>query len=325
MTISLPFDSNTIGPRGKYGPRLWNGAQTFHTGVDFAVASNRPIVAAESGTVTEVAYTPLKGYQVEITHSASRRTRYHMVRKDADDIVFAGKAVQKGEIIAYVAPERYSSGAAWTGPHLHFEVWLKKTRSNGEAYESWFHWDPLKAVVNAGGSSGYSPLEPAGNSGTPLEPEEPETLYPNPLEIDMPKLIIAGPIGTGAIFWTDGATVWDPVTTATEAYELGRFSGQIRPGYSSNEQIRNELARNDALVSTGEGNRIRDKVLATQAWRNYGKSPAAAFVSETNTSIGATLKSILDESKKNPAAAIVSQLNTSLGQAVTNIWNKVSS
>lgn len=172
MAISFPFASSLIS--SGYGNRTWNGVQTFHTGVDFALAGGRAVAAADSGTVTRVEYTHLKGYQVEVTHSSAAKTRYHMLRNDVSSTVTEGQSVFKGQTIGYIAPVKYNSAAAWTGPHLHFEVWLRSWSSSG-ASGAWFHHNPRNSVSNAGGPNGYSPSEPTGTGpatggSTPINP-----------------------------------------------------------------------------------------------------------------------------------------------------------
>lgn len=175
MAISFPFHSSLVS--SVYGARTWNGNPTFHTGIDFAVAGNREVKAADSGTITRVEYTALKGYQLEITHNAAAKTRYHMLRNDLANTVTEGQYVQKGQTVGHVAPVRYSTSAAWTGPHLHWEVWLKTNSSTGPT-GNWFHWDPQNRATNAGGSGGYTPSEmpstdPATGGGTtPIESDD---------------------------------------------------------------------------------------------------------------------------------------------------------
>lgn len=167
MALSLPFSESTINVRGQYGPRLWNGSQTFHTGVDFAIAGGVNVPASDSGVVTKVEYTSLKGYQVEIRHGNVAKTRYHML--DADVPVRAGDTVSKGQTIGKVASRRYSSSAAWTGPHLHFEIWYPFT---GGSNPQFTHMNPLSFI--RGQSS------PAGGSGTPIGPEPTDPIAPTP-------------------------------------------------------------------------------------------------------------------------------------------------
>lgn len=96
-----------------------------HTGTDFGWYSrNKDVRAAGSGTVTFAGHTNARGYQMEIDHGSGLRTRYHMLERGSFRFG-VGARVNKGDIIARVAPVRYSGTPAenWTAPHLHFEVW----------------------------------------------------------------------------------------------------------------------------------------------------------------------------------------------------------
>lgn len=174
MAVTLPYAVALLN--SGYGTRVFQGSTSFHTGVDFAVVGNRAVPAADSGTVTRIEYTALKGYQLEITHSSYVKTRYHMLRSDLQNTVREGQYVQKGATVGHVAPVKYAANAAWTGPHLHFEVWLKRNSSSGPT-GSWFHHNPQASVSNAGGPSGYTPsypsTSPATGGGTnPIEDDD---------------------------------------------------------------------------------------------------------------------------------------------------------
>lgn len=118
--LDFPFDLALMSSR--YGTRIFNGTQSWHSGIDFAVAGGRDVKASDAGVVTKVEYTSLKGYQVEVTHGTTARTRYHMLNSVIP--VSVGDSVYKSQVIGKVASIRYSANAAWTGPHLHFEVHL---------------------------------------------------------------------------------------------------------------------------------------------------------------------------------------------------------
>lgn len=87
---------------------------SVHTGVDFAVASGTPIVAADGGKVVSAGWAGSYGYCVVINHENGLKTRYAHCSKL---LVTAGERVAKGQTIARVG----STGNS-TGPHLHFEV-----------------------------------------------------------------------------------------------------------------------------------------------------------------------------------------------------------
>lgn len=90
------------------------GASTYHKGIDIAVSSGTPIVAAGAGTVVTAAYSSSAGNYVMISHGSRLYTVYMHCSRLA---VKQGDTVERGQIIAYVG----STGIS-TGSHLHFGV-----------------------------------------------------------------------------------------------------------------------------------------------------------------------------------------------------------
>jgi murein DD-endopeptidase MepM/ murein hydrolase activator NlpD len=89
-----------------------------HTGIDLAVPSGTPIVAAACGVVVQAGWESGYGNIVCIRHSSSFTTCYaHMSRFGSH----VGQSVHQGQVIGYVG----CTGNC-TGPHVHFE-----TRVNG--------------------------------------------------------------------------------------------------------------------------------------------------------------------------------------------------
>lgn len=99
-----------------FGPRTspTAGASSYHKGIDIAVASGTPIVAAETGTVVTATYSASAGNYVMIAHGDRLYTVYMHCSKLA---VNEGDSVKRGGVIAYVG----STGIS-TGSHLHFGV-----------------------------------------------------------------------------------------------------------------------------------------------------------------------------------------------------------
>ena len=85
-----------------------------HSGVDIAVPSNTPVVATGSGVVSESASNAILGEYVLIDHDDGYETMY---AHNANRLVSAGAAVERGQTIAYSG----NSGRS-TAPHLHYEV-----------------------------------------------------------------------------------------------------------------------------------------------------------------------------------------------------------
>lgn len=108
-----------------FGPRIHPlfGTTQGHKGIDMAIASGEPIVAAEGGIVLRAADVG-DGYGncVIIGHTGGLGTLYgHQSRIVVDE----GEYVEKGQLIGYVGSTGYS-----TGPHLHFEIRVEGTAIN---------------------------------------------------------------------------------------------------------------------------------------------------------------------------------------------------
>ena len=89
----------------------------MHQGVDFGAPSGSPIMAAASGTVAFAAPHGGHGNYVMLKHNADLSTGYAHMSRFA---VKPGQRVTQGQVIGYVG----STGLS-TGPHLHYEVWLR--------------------------------------------------------------------------------------------------------------------------------------------------------------------------------------------------------
>ena len=95
-----------------------------HNGVDYAAKRNTPVQASGDGIISFVGEKSGYGRTVEIKHGGNIKTLYaHLERFNSRAKV--GSKVKQGEIIAYVG----DSGWA-TGPHLHFEFWQGRKRTD---------------------------------------------------------------------------------------------------------------------------------------------------------------------------------------------------
>lgn len=97
-----------------------------HPGVDYAAPLGTPIKAAGDGVVTYLGRKGGYGRTVMLRHGHLYTTLYAHLSKYASHL-HKGKTVRKGDIIGYVG----KSGLA-TGPHLHYEFWVKGNRVNPE-------------------------------------------------------------------------------------------------------------------------------------------------------------------------------------------------
>ncbi len=89
----------------------------LHQGVDFGVASGSPVMAAAGGTIGFAGWHGGHGNYVMVKHNGTLSTAYAHLSKFA---VKNGQTVTQGQVIGWSG----STGLS-TGPHLHYEVWLK--------------------------------------------------------------------------------------------------------------------------------------------------------------------------------------------------------
>lgn len=88
----------------------------LHRGIDFAVGSGTPVMAAGDGRVLIAGWNNSYGLWAKLSHINHYDTVYaHLSRIAAG--VYAGAHVSQGQIIGYVG----STGLS-TGPHCHYEV-----------------------------------------------------------------------------------------------------------------------------------------------------------------------------------------------------------
>lgn len=120
-----PVEGRITGP---YGARLdpFSGEGAFHRGVDIATAYGSPVVAPADGVVSFADFESGYGRLVVIEHGHSITTRYGHLSAFA---VNEGEHVSRGDIIGYVG----MSGRT-TGPHLHYEVWVRGIPVNPYKY-----------------------------------------------------------------------------------------------------------------------------------------------------------------------------------------------
>jgi hypothetical protein len=84
-----------------------------HRGIDFAIPSNTPVLAADDGTVIYSEWSDSGGWGVVIDHANDRTAYFH----NNQLYVYPGQHVSRGQLIALSG----STGNS-TGPHVHFEV-----------------------------------------------------------------------------------------------------------------------------------------------------------------------------------------------------------
>jgi murein DD-endopeptidase MepM/ murein hydrolase activator NlpD len=104
-----------------FGPRLSPifGTPEMHTGVDIAAPAGTPIHAVADGVISIAWLCGGYGNYVRIRHGDAAATGYAHASGFARGI-YSGAHVKAGQVIAYVG----STGLS-TGPHLHYEVFVK--------------------------------------------------------------------------------------------------------------------------------------------------------------------------------------------------------
>ena len=101
-----------------------SGYRKMHQGIDFAVGTGTPVVAAADGVVVEARRWGGYGNWVRIRHANGYESGYAHLSRFARGLR-PGQRVSQGDVIAYVG----STGAS-TGPHLHYEIWRNGRRMN---------------------------------------------------------------------------------------------------------------------------------------------------------------------------------------------------
>lgn len=111
-----------------YGTRIDPIYKTvkFHSGMDFSANVGTPVYATGNGVVRKAGWEGLYGNCIQIDHGFGYVTRYaHLSKID----VRVGQKVVRGETIGKVGTTGKS-----TGPHLHYEVMVKRQIVNPVNY-----------------------------------------------------------------------------------------------------------------------------------------------------------------------------------------------
>ncbi|HKW54298.1 MAG TPA: M23 family metallopeptidase, partial [Stellaceae bacterium] len=100
------------------------GYTKMHRGVDFAVPSGTPIMAAGDGVVRDAGWHGDYGNLVVLKHNGTFETAYAHMSRVATGL-HPGQHVRQGQVIGYVG----ATGRA-TGPHLHYEIRIRGQPTN---------------------------------------------------------------------------------------------------------------------------------------------------------------------------------------------------
>ena len=124
MLMKTPVDGARIssGFGMRFHPVL--GYTRMHKGIDFAVPSGTPVMAAGAGTIETERWESGFGNFILLNHANGYATAYgHLSRFAAG--VHPGSHVRQGQVIAFSG----ATGLA-TGPHLHYEIRINGTQVN---------------------------------------------------------------------------------------------------------------------------------------------------------------------------------------------------
>ena len=124
MLMKTPVDGARIssGFGMRFHPVL--GYTRMHKGIDFAVPTGTPVMAAGSGTIQIQGWLGGYGNFVLVNHGNTYSTAYGHLSRFAPGL-HQGSHVRQGQVIAYSG----ATGLA-TGPHLHYEIRINGTQVN---------------------------------------------------------------------------------------------------------------------------------------------------------------------------------------------------
>jgi len=107
--------------------RITQGYWYGHRAIDVGAPTGSALLAADGGFVSFAGWTDVGyGYLIVIDHANGFATYYAHL---SNMYVFAGQAVERGQVIGAVGSTGWS-----TGPHLHFEVRYYGAQQNPRAY-----------------------------------------------------------------------------------------------------------------------------------------------------------------------------------------------
>jgi len=124
MLMKTPVDGARIS--SGFGQRLHPilGYTRMHKGVDFAVPTGTPVMAAGAGDISFMGWANGYGNFVVINHGNGYATAYGHLSRFAAGMRRGGR-VRQGQVFAYSG----ATGLA-TGPHLHYEIRINNIQVN---------------------------------------------------------------------------------------------------------------------------------------------------------------------------------------------------
>lgn len=124
LLMKTPVEGARISSRfgNRFHPVL--GYTRMHPGVDFAVPTGTPVMAAGAGTIQFMGRAGGLGNNVQIAHGNGYATSYSHLSRFAPGMR-RGARIRQGQVFAYSGNTGLS-----TGPHLHYEIRAKGSRVN---------------------------------------------------------------------------------------------------------------------------------------------------------------------------------------------------
>jgi murein DD-endopeptidase MepM/ murein hydrolase activator NlpD len=124
MLMKTPVDGARIS--SGFGARMHPilGYTRMHKGVDFAVPTGTPVMAAGAGEISYMGWANGYGNFVVINHSNGYATAYGHLSRFAPGMRRGGR-VRQGQVFAFSG----MTGLA-TGPHLHYEIRVNNSQVN---------------------------------------------------------------------------------------------------------------------------------------------------------------------------------------------------
>jgi len=104
----------------------FTGRKELHRGIDILNDEGTSIIAPANGVVKETSENELWGLNVVLSHGYGIETQYGHL---SNIVVEVGQKVKRGDIIA-----KLGTTGRTTGPHLHYQVWVKGTPVNPMEY-----------------------------------------------------------------------------------------------------------------------------------------------------------------------------------------------
>jgi murein DD-endopeptidase MepM/ murein hydrolase activator NlpD len=122
LAFSMPIDSNEIGMKFSNGQLIYSKTLSewiMHNGIDIIAKQGTPVLASESGKITEISSNIHEGIKITIEHKDGYKSVYSNL--STTKMVSEGQTVEKGQAISGVG--KTATFEYEEKDHLHFEVY----------------------------------------------------------------------------------------------------------------------------------------------------------------------------------------------------------